>query len=75
MTEHPEDANTSCVDPLPVLHEATPPLAPALMPRQTLVLWTPRLMLAATMRALSEFRRPQAVLPATVAVPNADEPR
>lgn len=75
MTEHPADAKAGRVDTLSILHEATPPLAPVPMPRQTLVFWTPRLALAATMRAVSEFRRPQAGQPAAIAVPSADEPR
>jgi hypothetical protein len=46
------------------------------MPRQTIVFWTPRLTLAATLRAVTELRRPmRAVQRATVSVPNADEPR
>ncbi len=59
-----------------MLDEATPPLCPAPMPRQELVFWTPRLVLATTLRAVSDIRRPQrAAQRATVSLPNADEPR
>jgi hypothetical protein len=75
MTEYSADAIAGRVDPLPVLDGATPPLAPMPMPRQTLVFWTPRLVFGATMRAMIEFRRTQAVQPAAISVPNADEPR
>ena len=75
MTEYSADATASRDDRLPISDEATPPLAPAPMPRQTLVFWTPRLVLAATMRATIEFRRTQAARPAAISVPSADEPR
>lgn len=75
MTTYSADANAGRVDPPPLLDEATPPLAPAPMPRQTLVFWTPRLVLGATMRAMIEFRRTQAARPAAISVPSADEPR
>jgi len=75
MTTYAEDANAGRVDPLPILDEATPPLAPMPMPRQTLAFWTPRLVLGATMRAMIEFRRTPAAQPAAISVPSADEPR
>jgi hypothetical protein len=78
MTEHKKVANTAAASAefTPMLNEATPPLCPAPMPRQTIVLWTPRLALTTTLRAVTELRRPQRVLQrATVSVPNADDPR
>jgi hypothetical protein len=78
MTEHKKVANAApaIAESEPMLDEATPPLCPAPMPRQELVFWTPRVMLATTLRAVSEIRRPQrAVQRVTVSVPNADEPR
>jgi hypothetical protein len=77
MAEHKKkDAKTATVELMPMLDQATPPPCPAPMPRQTLVFWTPRLMLASTLRAVSELRRPQrAVQPAIVSLPNADAPR
>ncbi len=75
MTEFSSDAKGGRVDPFSVLDGATPPLAPAPMPRQTLVFWTPRLVLAATMRAMIEYRRSQTAQPAAISVQSADEPR
>ena len=46
------------------------------MPRQTVVFWTPRLLLAATLRSMMELRRPLRIMQrAAISVPNADEPR
>ena len=74
MTEYSTDAKADCVSPLP--DEATPPLCPAPMPRQTVVFWTPRLLLAATLRSMMELRRPLRIMQrAAISVPNADEPR
>ncbi len=75
MTTYSADSIAGRVDPLPLLDEATPPLAPMPMPRQTLSFWTPRLAFGASMRAMIEFRRTQAVQPAAISVPSADEPR
>jgi len=76
MTGYSTDAKADCVGPLPALDEATPPICPAPMPRQTVVFWTPRLLLAATLRSMMELRRPLRVMQrATISVPNADEPR
>jgi len=75
MTAYSADANAGRVDSLPILGEATPPLAPMPMPRQRLVFWTPRLAFEATMRAMIEFRHTQAAQPAAISVPSADEPR
>ena len=76
MTTYSADAKAGRVDPLPILDDdATPPLAPVPMPRQTLVFWTPRLFLGPTMRAMIEFRRTPAAQPAAISVPSADEPR
>ncbi len=70
------DVNVSSLGSIPALEDATPPLCPAPMPHQELVFWTPRLMLAASLRAVTELRRPQrAVQHAIVSVPNTDEPR
>ena len=77
MSKNQKDANAGRVEPLAMLDkEATPPPAPAPMPRQTLVFWTPRLLLRTTLRAVTELRRPQrAVQRAAVSVRAADESR
>ncbi len=78
MFDHKKVANAAAASAefQTMLDEATPPLCPAPMPRQELVFWTPRVMLATTLRAVSEIRRPQRVVQrATVSVPNTDEPR
>ena len=55
---------------------ATPPRQPAPMPRQTLEFWTPQLAFRNFVHVLIELRRPApAIQPATISVPNADEPR
>jgi hypothetical protein len=75
MTEH-STAASARASAFPMLEEATPPLSPAPMPRQTLVFWTPRLVLAATLHSMMELRRPLRIMQrATISVPNADEPR
>lgn len=75
MAEYSRDANLGA-GALPLLEEATPPLAPAPMPRQTLVFWTPRLALGSILRGMTEIGRPLRIMQrATISVPNSDEPR
>jgi hypothetical protein len=63
-------------EPLSALDEAAPPPVPTPMPRQNLVFWTPRRLLSACLRAVSELRHPQPKMQhAPVSVKNADEPR
>ena len=78
MNDHKkvEIAATDIVGFALMLDETTPPLCPAPMPRQTIVFWTPRLMLTAFLRTVAELRWPQrTVRRATVAVTRPNEPR
>jgi hypothetical protein len=54
--------------------EPVPPLRPAPMPRQTIVFWTPRVVVAAASRVLlGLFRLQRARLPAVIPMRNSDE--
>ena len=76
MSSYQKGVNEHHVESLPTLNEATPPLCPAPMPRQTLVYWTPRLALAALLNATTNLWRPKgAVQRAAVSVETNEEPR
>jgi hypothetical protein len=57
-----------------VIPAATPPCRPAPMPQQTLVCWTPRMILATMLARLRE-RRAQATAQRTSVYVTIDEPR
>ncbi len=62
---------------LPPLNELMPPVCPAPMPAQTILFWTPRSAIAATLRAMELQRLPPRPQPAAIAMtmPKPNEPR
>jgi hypothetical protein len=80
MDRSHNEAKKSSRVPLSAQHIGAPPVRPAPMPRQTLVFWTPRLVLlsaAQVAKGLSlRQRAPQTITQhVTVPVPESDESR
>ncbi len=76
MSSYQKGGKEHHVESLPTVNEATPPLGPAPMPRQTLVYWTPHLVLAALLRAATALWHPQdSAHRITISVQNDEEPR
>ena len=68
-------AAVQTVERIEAHEDATPPRQPSPMPRQVLTFWTPRQMLASSLRGLKQIRRPLRAVQRATVVAKIDDPR